>query len=31
METYQILGLCAISFIAGGYCAILALYFIKGE
>ena len=31
MNPEQILGLCTISFLAGGYCAILALYFIKGE
>lgn len=31
METYQIIGLCAISFIAGCYCAILATIYAKGN
>lgn len=31
MENYQVLGLCALSFIAGLYCAVLLTYFNKGE
>lgn len=31
METYQVLGLCALSFLCGAYCVVLLTYFNKGE